>query len=155
MTQAVRTGVMRQPVQEMEMGRLLTAEEQQWIGRYAALIPCTDPFSACDQGQLTFILNFSEDGYVYRNRLLTGKINVELNQSGRFKVRKDLWSLSEDGRYLVTHAAEGIDIFWKIIDKNTLQFDLEAIQQNNLPKQVDAFFTQHAQPSQAYALKRM
>lgn len=124
----------------------LTEAEKSWVGRYEGYISCAESVSDYACVSMTYILHFTEDGYVYRNKITSGQVSALRERSNKDLYRVDTWSLSDDQQFLVAHLPEEIDVYWKILDDNTLSLDIGATKMNNGEQRYSEFNAKNAFP---------
>lgn len=135
--------------------RKLDIGEQQFIGRYRTQIQCDGYFFPCETGKADFILNFLPDGTVHRSIVRLGKIFSEKQRAGfpDLNYRRDTWTMDKKRTELIVHRKEGINFYYRVVDAQTLQMDLD--KSNNLDANNQKLYARgFPKLERAYTLKR-
>jgi len=135
--------------------RKLDIREQQFIGRYRTQIQCDGYFFPCETGKADFILNFLPDGTVHRSIVRLGKVFSEKQRPGftHLNYRRDTWTMDKERTELIVHRKEGLNFYYRVIDAQTLQMDLN--KSNNLDENNQKLYARgFPKLERAYTLKR-
>lgn len=135
--------------------RTLDIREQQFIGRYRTQIQCDGYFFPCETGKADFILNFLPDGTVHRSIVRLGKVFSEKQRPGfsNLSYRRDTWTMNKERTELIVHRKEGINFYYRVVDSQTLQMDLD--KSNNLDATNQKLYARgFPKLERAYTLKR-
>lgn len=141
--------------QKAEQNKQLNAQEREIVGRYSAIIPCTDPIARCGDEKndaVEFILNLMPDGSVYRLIKRLGTIQVDSRSSSSYN--KDYWELKSINahQYVITYyTVDGMKFFYRIDEKGSLVMDLGRNRLINL----QAFRKGYPFPDKAYTLIKL
>lgn len=136
--------------------RKLDIREQQFVGRYRTEIQCDGHFFPCETGKADFILNILPDGSVHRSVVRLGKVFAEKQRPGFpiLNYQRDTWSINEDSKELVVHRKEGLNFYYRVLDSQTLQMNLN--KSNHLDADNQKLYARgFPKLEQVYTLKRI
>lgn len=129
---------------------------QEFAGRYHAMISCDEHFVPCSKGEAEYILNLLPDGTMHRSIVHYGKVFADklATDQRNTNYRKDTWLVNPEATEIIVQRKEGVNFYYKIIDRDHIIMDLEKINNGNGGRNKRMFEQGVPRPERAYMLTR-
>lgn len=102
----------------------ISSSQLAYVGRYYTTMSCEHALSACEHGQVQYILNLLPNGTAHRMLVRPGRVYTR-HQGPVQSYRQDIWSFDADTHEIVIHLREGVSVFYQINQDNNLLIDLD------------------------------
>ena len=136
-----------------------TQQDMQYVGRYHALIPCTDAFAGCvkDEKEAEYILNLLEDGSVYWTNTSFGRLGSDPSRN-MAKIERTCkqvqWHVEPTEQEIVVRCdAVGVNLYYRINQDQNLVMDLDKIWNGDQGRN-RKFFKEYPFPKKAYVFEK-